>query len=386
MKLALLMGNRFSPWHLAPYRHLGDDTETVLFRGESEIQRYFQERDGKPSPFRIEPVHFDVDAPGWVTRWTARAGVRLGREPRMLPFYERLGGFDVMQSWELFTDWTAEAMEARERFHRPVAVMVWDNLLFNMEQTARRRAIKARVLQEADRFLVHTDRSRRMLRLEGVEPARIAQFAPGVDIQTFSPGPGPRAALGLGEDEFVALFVGWFLPRKGLDFLLMALAEIVQSGVAGAKRLRLVMAGSGPGRDRIEALIARLGIGNHCTFLGSVPYDRMPDVFRCSDVFVLPSIATPEWQEQFAMSLIEAMACGVPCISTLSGAIPEIAGEAAMLVQPNDFSAIEAALRRLMESPALRRESGEAARNRVEACFDVRQTAHALRAVYAGLR
>lgn len=129
----------------------------------------------------------------------------------------------------------------------------------------------------------------------------------------------------------------------------------------------------------------RLNLAEHCTFAGSVPYDDMPDWFRASDVFVLPSIATPEWQEQFGMSLIEAMSCGVPVVSTWSGAIPEIVDDAGILCQPNDFISLFEALRTLHESAALRAERAQQGRELALRRFTPIRAAEALSGVYRGL-
>jgi D-inositol-3-phosphate glycosyltransferase len=221
-----------------------------------------------------------------------------------------------------------------------------------------------------------------MLSFEGIDAGRITKIDPGVDLDTFSPGPGDRAALGLREDDFVILFVGWFVPRKGVDFLLYAVRRLIDELPATAPRVRVVLVGSGFGRERVEALTDRLGLREACVFTGALTYDRMPDVFRACDVFVLPSVASEEWQEQFGMSLIEAMACGKPCIASLSGAIEEIAGDCSLLVQPNDFLSIQKALRRLVNEPSLRADLGDAARTRAVQRFNIHHHADALSDVY----
>lgn len=85
------------------------------------------------------------------------------------------------------------------------------------------------------------------------------------------------------------------------------------------------------------------------------------------------------------MSLIEAMACGVPVVAALSGAIPEIAGDAAMLRQPNDFPALYEAVKELLLSPTLREELAAKSRARAVARFDLQRCAEALSDVYKGL-
>ncbi len=385
MKLALLKGNRFNPWHLKAFQML-DGTEVVAFRADSEIQRYFREREGTQPAFNTEPIFFDTQAGPWPARLKNRLAARcFHREPKILPFHDRLRGFDLVQTWELFTDWSAQALEAKRRHGMPLSVMVWDNIPFNMERNPRRRAMKEKVATAADCFIVHTERSRRMLDLEGVDSARVVRIAPGVDTERFSPGSGHRAAFGLEEEDFVILFVGWLLPRKGIDFLLLALRELLHDPALCKHRVRLLMVGSGPGRDRVEQLVRRLGIGAACRFAGALPYDRMPEVFRSADAFVLPSIATPEWQEQFGMSLIEAMACGVPVVSTHSGAIPEIAGEAAVLCQPNDFVSLFEALRALILQPGRREELAGLGRARALERFGLEDYAAALSSLYADL-
>ena len=252
MKLAVLMGNRFSPWHLAPFSRL-PDTEVAAFRADSEIQRYFVERGADTGGIATHPIYFDYQAgPIWRRLPNLLTMRYRNRTPHILPFCDQLTDFDLIQTWELFTDWTEQALEAKRRWGIPVCVMVWDNIPFNMEGTDAIRARKARCIAEADHFIVHTERSRRTLLIEGAAPEKITLMDPGVDLAQFHPGPGDRASLGLAEDEFAVLFVGWMLPRKGLDFLLLALRELLHTPELNGHKFRLLVVGSGPGRDRLH--------------------------------------------------------------------------------------------------------------------------------------
>lgn len=386
MKLALLQGNRFTPWHLSAFQRLKGAPEVTAFRAESEIQEHFQSQGADTLNFPIESIHFDTQAGFWPSRVKNQLLERWGgREPRILPFHDRLRGFDLIQSWELFTDWSGEAAEARRKWEIPLAIMVWDNIPFNMEHSANRRGIKEQVARHADRFLVHTERSWRMLRLEQIAEDRIVKLDPGVDTHLFCPGPADRARFGFGPEDLVLLFVGWLLPRKGIDFLLLALRELLDDPALSHRRLRLWMVGAGLDRSRVESLARRLGIEDACVFAGPAPYTEMPDRFRAADVFVLPSIATPQWQEQFGMSLIEAMASGVPVISTLSGAIPEIVGDAGILCQPNDFVSLHEAIRRLICDPSARQELAQRGRTRAESRFTLDAYAANLSEIYDGM-
>lgn len=377
MKLALLAGNRFSPWHFNVFTQLGPEVQCTAFRAESEIQQRFDERGAAKLPFPVEPVYFDTQAGPLPSQLYAIAAERYrDRPPAILPFHKRLAGFDAILTWELFTEWTREALEAKRLFGIPVHVMVWDNIVFNNEDTLEKCETKARALREADSFIVHTERSRAMLLLEGVPAERICLLPPGVDVDLFTPGVGDRVALGLAQDEFVVLFVGWLLPRKGIDFLLQALRLWRDKG---GPRIRLLIAGAGPGEERVRDLIQRLQLDDVCIMVGSRTYEEMPALFRCADLFVLPSIAAPTWQEQFGMALLEAMACGVPVLSTWSGSIPEMVGEAGTLCQPNDFVALQADMARLAEDASLRHELGEHGLERVRERFQLRAYAAGLR-------
>lgn len=387
MKIALLKGNRFNPWHLQAFQRLRGQPQVVAFRAESEIQDHFRQRgEGSVVRFPVEPIHFDNQAgPPW-RRALRELQRRLnGREPRILPFHQRLQHFNLIQSWELFTDWSAQALIARKKWDIPLSIMVWDNIPFNMERNAERRRMKQAVAAGADRFIVHTERSQRMLDMEGVPENRIVRINPGVDTRQFRPGPSQRQDFGLEPSDFVILFVGWLLPRKGLDFLLLALRELLRDPALRDHPIKLLVIGAGPGKDRIEQLVQRLQLQSICRFAGSQPYDAMPGVFRAADVFVLPSIATPEWQEQFGMSLLEAMACGVPVISTYSGAIPEITGGDALLCQPNDFVSLYEALRQCIQDERLRRQLAQAALQRVTRHYTLAQYTTALANLYENM-
>lgn len=385
MKLALLKGNRFNPWHLTVFGQM-DGVEVTAFRAESEIQEYFKARGADTLPFPVKPIYFDYQAGSWLKRNLKRITMnRMEREPRILPFHEELQGFDCILSWELFTDWSAQAVEAKERYGIPLAIMVWDNMPFNNEATPERKAIKGRVRNAADVFIVHSDLSREMLLEEGVDASRIQKIWPGADTQRFTPGKGDRDALELREDDIVLLFVGWLLPRKGLDYLLEAVRILLNTRPELAEWLQVLVVGSGPGKDRVKAIINVLDLEDRCTFAGSVPYTEMPSIYQAADIFVLPSIDTPTWKEQFGMSLIEAMSCGLPCVGTQSGAIPEIAGEHAVLCPPEDGEALADALAMFLEDAQKREQNGKDNRDVAAARYDLDKHGAALAMVLKDL-
>lgn len=182
-----------------------------------------------------------------------------------------------------------------------------------------------------------------------------------------------RAELGLGEGP-VALHVANFLPVKGHDILVRALAEVKARGV----RLTVVTAGDGVERAPIEALASSLGLGpEHVRFLGF--RSDVPDLLAAADFFVLPSR-----MEGLPLAVLEAMSHGLPIVTTRIGGNPEVVtdGEHGLLVPIEDPGALAAALVRFAEDPGLRRKLGEAGRARVASEFSFTEMVRKYQAIY----
>jgi glycosyltransferase involved in cell wall biosynthesis len=156
------------------------------------------------------------------------------------------------------------------------------------------------------------------------------------------------------------LCVATLSPRKGQDILLTALADLADL----EWRLDLVGAARDPGfSTRIKSMISALALEDRVRLHGEIASACLDAHYRDADIFVLPS-----HHEGFGMALSEAMAHGLPIISTRAGAIPEtVPGDAGDLVPPGDAPALAASLRRLIRDPIARATAGAAAR-RTAAC------------------
>jgi glycosyltransferase involved in cell wall biosynthesis len=111
----------------------------------------------------------------------------------------------------------------------------------------------------------------------------------------------------------------------------------------------------------------------------------MPDRLRGWDVVVLPSLTRPNWKEQFGRILVEAMACAVPVVASGSGEIPNVVGDAGVLVPEGDAGALRAALAALLADPARRQELGRRGRARALERYTHRRIAEATARVYRTL-
>lgn len=198
----------------------------------------------------------------------------------------------------------------------------------------------------------------------------------GVDITAFSPVQTPSSPAPARPPTL--LFVGAMRHYKGLDDALHALTRL-------PTEVRLLVAGTGPMRAEWEALSQQLQLGPRVQFLGKVPDAELPALYRSADVFVLPANSRAE---AFGTVLIEAMASGLPCITTEVGSGTsfvvqhEVTG---LVVPPHDPPALAAAVQRLITDNALRTRCAEAARARVLEHFTVQAMLRQVAAVYAAV-
>lgn len=174
---------------------------------------------------------------------------------------------------------------------------------------------------------------------------------------------------------FEVLCVGRLVPAKGQHVLVQAVDRLVKDG--HDVKLRLV--GDGPDRKSLEEMVKRLDLSNRTTFEGAVNQDKIQAFYRQADAFVLPSFA-----EGIPVVLMEAMAIEVPCITTQITGIPELIrnGVDGLLVTASDIEGLAAAIQRLIGSPDLCRDLGEAGRKRVLERYNLHTNIQNLAAVF----
>ncbi len=182
----------------------------------------------------------------------------------------------------------------------------------------------------------------------------------GVDASRFSP-PSQRAWA-----PPHLLFVGRVVYQKGLDVLLQALVMVPDPPL-----WHLTIAGDGPHRLALEALVSRLGLQKYVTFAGWQPPERIPDFYRRANLFVFPSR-----DEGMPNAVLEAMASGLPVIATcIAGNEELITPEVGVLTPKDDPRSLAEALDVLLRDAALRQRMGEAARQRALEHFTWEATA-----------
>jgi glycosyltransferase involved in cell wall biosynthesis len=166
-----------------------------------------------------------------------------------------------------------------------------------------------------------------------------------------------RAELDLGEGPLV-LFIGEISERKNVKLLVEAFAQVVSA----RPDARLLLAGSpGQGSPMVVDAIARLGISQAVLLLGHVRQDVVEALVATADLLVLPSL-----DEGFGFPAVEAMSVGTPVVASDSGSLPEVVGDAGLIVPVNDAEALADAITRVVTQSELRAELGRRGRLRAD--------------------
>lgn len=243
------------------------------------------------------------------------------------------------------------------------------------------RALSRWLWRQADAGIAISEAIRRFaIAYEGVSPQKIHTIHYGLDPASVHAPPDARTRLrqelGLPADAPLVGSVCRLIEQKGLDNALDGFAQVVAEFPAA----HYAIAGDGPLRGALEAQAARLGVADRVHFLGWRA--DAPAIFAALDVLLAPS----RW-EGFGLVFLEAMALGVPVISTRVSAIPEVIadGETGWLVPPDDPAAIAGALRAALADPGERCRRGEAGRARLESQFTVDAMVERTLAVYRGV-
>ncbi len=372
LKLAVIRGHLMVPCEVMPYRPLGDFGIDVT--GISSNDAPFPD-----SEIPLKCVR--LFRPGSVNRIPQVSRVlqyMTGINYKLWGLKEVASNFDVLNPIETYNGFSSQAVDTG----RPTVVTAWENIPY-LHEHGPYRGFKENVRRKAAYFIAKTPSARHALISEGVDDERITVIPAGIDTKQFKPAKGNAALarqIGIPDDAKVLLFVGRFVPEKGIMFLIDAFSKLA----AKDEKLHLMLRGSGPLEASIRERASQLGISRRIHMLGFVKYSQMPEYYNICDVFCLPSTPAKGWLEQFGFVLMEAMACGKPVVSTTSGSIPEVVthGKAGLLVAHSDSDALASALGELLDDSAKRKRFGKAARELVLAQYDLDLVARKLAAVF----
>lgn len=222
------------------------------------------------------------------------------------------------------------------------------------------RAIgEEQVIKASTGLIANTDaEAASLVSLYDACPDNVFVVAPGVDLQTFSPGSGKASArvkLNIAPDAIMITFVGRIQPHKGPDVLLRAAAEMISHSPHLRAKLAVVIMGGASGSsdelEKLKVLAKFLKIEDVTHFINPVLRDHLADWYRASDLVCVPS-----YSESFGLVALEAQACGTPVVATAIGGLRTAVsdGISGSLVDGHDPKAWSAVISRLITEPARR--------------------------------
>jgi len=213
-----------------------------------------------------------------------------------------------------------------------------------------------------------------LIRAIGVSPARVASIPTGIDLERFAPGDkvAARRALQLPENAPLVGIVAPLRSAKGHRYLVEAMTLLAR------RETQLLIVGDGPQRAALRHQVHALGLGSRVRFAGE--QQEVAPWLRALDVFALPSYAF----EGVPQALLQAMAVGVPCVTTDAGAIGEVAihDATALVVAKQNAVALAAGIERLLDAAALGARLTWSARERAQTRFGIDAMLDAMEAVF----
>ncbi|MBN2372078.1 MAG: glycosyltransferase family 4 protein [Vicinamibacteria bacterium] len=242
------------------------------------------------------------------------------------------------------------------------------------------------LLRRADQCIPISEAIRREFIAAGFDSHRIALIHHGVDTRRFHPASDSeknelRRRLGLPPGVELLIFVGRLLKGKGIEVLIEAFEQVARA----RSQAVLALVGSGDGQslsieEKTRSRVAGSSLAQRVLFTGRV--DNVEDYLRAGDMFVFPSLF-----EALPLAVIEAGACGLACVASCTGGIPDVIedGVDGLLVRPGDTPALVEATQRMLEAPDLRARLGNALREKVVRCFDLQFNVERYQALFSTL-
>jgi colanic acid/amylovoran biosynthesis glycosyltransferase len=211
------------------------------------------------------------------------------------------------------------------------------------------------------------------------DPEKIRIVRCGVDLRKFQP-----RRLRRGE-EICLLSVGRLVEKKGFAYLIHACRVLKERG----HKFNCVAVGDDPDRTLLEQLIKELDLEEDVRLVGGIPHSSVRDYYEKADIFVLPCvIAQDNDQDGIPVVLIEAMAMGLPCVSTRISGIPELIEHrvSGLLVESRNVTELANAIEELIKNEDLRKELGSNGRIKVIQEFSIEDSSEQLAKIFSSFR
>ena len=253
--------------------------------------------------------------------------------------------FDVIDAHYYYPDGVA-AVEVARRLGKPVCVTARGTDINLIPSFPRQRRMILDAAAKASASITVCAALRDEMITLGADPAKITVLRNGVDLDLFRETERAATRDRLGLSGPVLLSVGHLIDRKGHDLVITALDHLAEA--------TLLIAGDGPERAALKRLAVARGVADRVKFLGALPHEDLPAIYSAADLLVLASS-----REGWPNVLLEAMACGTPCVATPVWGSGEVitARAAGLLATDRNANAIGSAAAAILADPPTRAET-----------------------------
>lgn len=344
MKIAIIRGGNLNKWDMACFEKLNKSEEIVAIGSIKSRYDLSKIALKKKLLFR-GGLLFE-----WMKYPSVLINYLLGFNDYLMGLNSVLADAEVVEASDTIYYFTYQAVKA----HNKVVCNCFENIPF-FKEFGVSKSRKEYIRKNAAHFIAVTEKAKSVLELEGVPSDKITVIPPGIDTDLFKPRDKDASLLKkykLNAEDVNILFTGRLVYDKGIEDLLYAFVLLKKD----FKNLNLLILGNGPLKKKIVSLAEKYGVIKSIRFLGFVDYTKTYKYYNLADIFCTPSRITKYWQEQFGFVFAEALASGVPIVSTHAGSIPEVTGGNALLVSPGNHLELYFNLKKLIENKALRNQ------------------------------
>lgn len=276
--------------------------------------------------------------------------------------------YTIVHSAETYTPYTHQAVEMKKRgVISKLICTCWETIPHNNEKFGRLRKWKQETYKYVDIFHTPTERAKQALVTEGVDPKKIVVIPYGVDLTRFKNtrlrGSSSKVRSSNNKRKIV-LTIARLEKEKGMEDLEAVAKALPQYDFKVIGRGSYV-----PKGDNITVT--------------TVDYKNIHKEYQKADLFFLPSRTTPTWEEQYGMVLVEAMASGLPIVTTNTGAIPEVVGPAGIIVKERDTEGMVESIDGALSYKCNVQTLSRAGLARVERLYDAKKVATKLAKLYS---